>query len=289
MIGSVDLAPNRAIRDHTPAMNGPEHVWALRLFEKSILKQAKYRALVRYVGDTSDKDCLDLGSDNGVISYLLRSRGGRWTSADLTEKAVASIRSLVGTNVHLVDGVHMPFADGSFDRVVVIDLLEHVRDDAGCVAELARILRPGGELVVNTPHAKALGLLRPLRERLGLTDSWHGHVRPGYTLKTLSGLLARDFRVAQASTYSKVFSESLDVALNYAYLRSRGAQAGDPAKGTVVTQAELEKSGRQFRLLGRLYPLLWIWAKLDVLCIGAQGYYLIVKARRTENAVPRAA
>ena len=48
----MDLAPARALRDPVTGMNGPEHAWALRLFEKSILKQAKYRALVRYVGET---------------------------------------------------------------------------------------------------------------------------------------------------------------------------------------------------------------------------------------------
>jgi len=56
----------------------------------------------------------------------------------------------------------------------------------------------------------------------------------------------------------------------------------------VVTQADLASSARQFRLLGRLYPLLWLWAKLDRLCIGARGYYLIVKARRADGNVPRA-
>jgi SAM-dependent methyltransferase len=266
-----------------------EPTWALRLFEKSILKQAKYRALLRYVGDTSDKDCLDLGSDNGVISYLLRSRGGRWTSADLTDKAVASIRSLVGTNVYRIDGETMPFADAAFDRVVVIDLLEHVRDDGRCAAELARILRPDGELVVNTPHAKPFSMLRPLRQRLGLTDEWHGHVRPGYTVDSLRALLEPAFRVEAAATYSKFFSEALDVALNYAYRRSRPPADGDGAKGTVITQQDLEKAARQFRLIARLYPLLWLWAKLDALCVGTRGYYLIVKARRARDIAARAA
>jgi len=258
----------------------PENAWALRLFDKSILKQAKYRALVRQTGDTDDKDCLDLGSDNGVISYLLRTRGGRWTSADLSEKAVASIRSLVGSNVYRIDGARMPFADASFDLVVIIDLLEHVRDDAGCVAEVARILRPGGDLVVNTPHAKPRSLLRIVRNRLGLTDEWHGHVRPGYTRDGLRSLLAGRFVIESSATYSKFFSEALDVALNSVYLRSRGHGAEDGGKGTVVTVADLEKSARQFRLLARFYPLLWLWAKLDFLCVGTQGYYLIVKARK---------
>jgi SAM-dependent methyltransferase len=260
-------------------VNAPENAWALRLFEKSILKQAKFRALVRYAGDTADRDCLDLGSDNGVISYLLRARGGRWTSADLSPKAVASIRSLVGSNVHQVDGVTMPFGDASFDLVVVIDMLEHVRDDARCVAELRRILRPGGELIVNTPHSKPRSLLRRLRNRLGLTDEWHGHVRPGYTLESLRALLGQRFAIAEATTYSKAFSESLDIALNAFHLRRNGADDVDRSKGTVMTAAELERSARQFRMLGRLYPLLWGWSRLDRLWVGASGYYLIVRAK----------
>ena len=261
-------------------MTAPENAWALRLFDRSILKQAKYRAIVGLLGETAGKDCLDLGSDNGVISYLLRGSGGRWKSADLTEQAVTSIRSLVGNEVYRVDGGRMPFADAAFDRVVVIDLLEHVADDAGCMGELHRVLRPGGELVVNTPHAKRWSLMRPVRERLGLTDAWHGHVRPGYTSASLAALMGERFRIEEVSTYSKVFSEALDVALNYAFVRSRGAPEVDRSKGTVVTAADLEKRAKQFRLLGRLYPLLWVWAKLDLLCVGTRGYYLVMKARR---------
>jgi SAM-dependent methyltransferase len=254
--------------------------WALRLFDKSILKQAKYRALLRHTGDFADEDCLDLGSDNGVISYLLRSRGGRWTSADLTEKAVASIRSLVGTNVHRIDGTTLPFADGSFDLVVVIDLLEHVSDDGATMAEIARVLRPGGALVVNTPHDMPRSLMRSVRERVGLTDEWHGHVRPGYTLESLRELLGAAFVIEEHETYSKLFSESLDVALNAVYSRRRGGEGGDGSKGTVITAEDVEKSARQFRLLARLHPLLWLWAKLDALCFAARGFYLVVRARR---------
>ncbi len=261
-------------------MSDPEKAWALRLFDRSILKQAKHRAIVGLLGDTHGKDCLDLGSDNGVISYLLRAGGGRWTSADLTEESVASIRSLVGSDVHRIDGGSMPFADGAFDRVVVVDLLEHVADDTSCMAELHRILRGGGELVVNTPHAKGWSLMRPLRERLGLTDEWHGHVRPGYTSSSLAALLGERFHVERVSTYSKVFSEALDVALNYAFARSQKRDGQDRSKGTVVTAADLEKRAKQFRLLGRLYPLLWVWAKLDLLCVGTRGHYLVMRARK---------
>ena len=59
--------------------------WALALFRKSVLKQRKLAEIERALGPTGDERCLDLGSDNGVISLLLRRSGGRWASADLTQ------------------------------------------------------------------------------------------------------------------------------------------------------------------------------------------------------------
>jgi hypothetical protein len=124
--------------------------------------------------------------------------------------------------------------------------------------------------------------MRRVRDRVGLTDEWHGHLRPGYTLDDLTRLFGDRFTIEASATYSKFFSESLDVALNAVYLRKQGHQenGGDRAKGTVVTAADLEKSARQFRLLARVHPLLSLWAKLDALCFGARGFYLIAKARR---------
>ena len=91
--------------------------WALALFRRSVLKQRKYAEIARALGPTEGLRCLDLGSDNGVVSLLLRRGGGRWASADLTEEAVASIRGLVTSDVHLTDGARLPFADAEFDRV----------------------------------------------------------------------------------------------------------------------------------------------------------------------------
>ncbi len=104
--------------------------WARALFGRSVLKQRKLREIAGMLGAVAPHDrCLDLGSDNGVISLLLRERGGRWTSADLTVEAVSSIRGLVGDDVHHVDGRTLPFADATFDRVAVVDMLEHVTDE----------------------------------------------------------------------------------------------------------------------------------------------------------------
>ena len=249
--------------------------WALALFRRSALKQRKLAEIVDMLGPTDGLVCLDLGSDNGVLSLLLRERGGTWSSGDLTEEAVASIRSLVGQDVYLVHGGQLPFPDGSCDRVVVADMLEHVPDDAAFVAELARITRPGGRLVVNTPHLKRTALRR-LRHLLGQTDEKHGHLRPGYTVAGLRELLAPHFELERQRSYSRFFSEAVDTALNWGMERL-GKKSS--AKGMVVTRDDVTRHRKVLRAYSALYPLVWATTRLDAL-VPASGYMLIASAKR---------
>jgi SAM-dependent methyltransferase len=83
------------------------------------------------------------------------------------------------------DALALPFPDAEFDRVVAAEVLEHIPDDTAAIAELARVLRPGGTIAVTVP--------RWLPERVcwALSDAYHanegGHVR----IYTTSGLVGR--------------------------------------------------------------------------------------------------
>lgn len=265
----------------------PEAGWAVALFNRSVLKQAKYHKIRELLlQDSAGTTSLDIGADNGVISYLLRQRGGRWCSADLDPGAVTSIRQLVGNDVYQLDGSTTPFANSTFDQVVIVDFLEHIPDDRGFIGELARIIKPGGRLVINVPHIKRHSLLNRFRHWIGLTDAWHGHLRPGYTATELSRLLEPEFVIERASTYSRVFSEVVDTALNGVYeaLRRRKHGSTVSQKGTLVTRSDLEKHRKQFFVLSAMYPFLWITARLDALLPFQTGYKLIVQARREEGS-----
>ena len=172
---------------------------------------------------------------------------------------------------------------------MVIDLLEHVHDDRALVGELARVLRPDGRLIVNVPHAKPLAVLRPLRLALGLTDAWHGHVRPGYTLGQLRRLLAPWFTIERHLTYGRFFSELLDILLNFAYRRKQGhGRAAQTHKGTIVTARDVAAMERTFRTYARVYPLLRALASLDAL-VPARGSSLALVARRQSDELRTAA
>jgi SAM-dependent methyltransferase len=252
--------------------------WALALFRRSVLKQKKLAEITALLGPTDGLRCLDLGSDNGVISLLLRRGGGRWASADLAPEAVSSIRDLVETDVHLVSGDRLPFADAEFDRVVVVDMLEHVPDDRAFAAELARVTRPGGRLVVNTPFRRETPLRR-LRHAIGQTDAKHGHLRPGYDAGELRALLSPAFDVTAWHSYSRFFSELVDTGIQWGVERLGKKSA---SKGLVVTGHDLAKHRRLFAAYSIVYPLVWTVSRLDALLPASSGYMLIATAVRHE-------
>jgi glycerol-3-phosphate dehydrogenase len=257
----------------------------LELFGVSVLKQAKWRALAEAVGDTTGLDAADLGSDNGVISWLLRQRGGRWTSADLTEETVESIGRMIGEPAHRLDGPSLPFPDGSLDVVVVVDLLEHLEDDAALLTEIARVLRPGGRAVLNVPRHGAGRLLPAVRHALGLTDAWHGHVHAGYDDARLRDMLPPSLRLASVREYSRSFSHALDTALNWMHVRRSRGRAIATAKGVVVTGGSLDARGA--RLLRRAYPLMRAFVAMDALLPLARGYMMLATLERTEERTAR--
>ena len=73
------------------------------------------------------------------------------------------------------DATRLPFADGSFDRVIASEVLEHIPDDTAAMRELARVLRPGGAMAVTVPRCV------PEAVNWALSDEYHdtpgGHVR----------------------------------------------------------------------------------------------------------------
>lgn len=254
--------------------------WALKLFHASPLKRRKLRKILAMIDSPEGKRSLDIGSDNGVISMLLRQKGGEWASADLIPETVESIRGLVQTEVYQIDGRSMPFADRWFDQVIIVDFLEHIETDVACARELARILKPGGTLVVNVPNPGE-GLIRRLRFALGQTDAAHGHLRPGYSLSALQQLLAPEFEIERSEPYSRFFSEFVDTVITGALDLLKGAHRGQ--KGNVVRGEDLKKLSKSFKLFRIISPFLSFFVWLDELFPFLHGNLLIIRARRRQE------
>jgi SAM-dependent methyltransferase len=255
--------------------------WQVRLFKKSLTKQAKFKTLQRELSPTEGKVCLDVGGDNGVIPYMLRRNGGRWISADSSTKALASMRDLFGEEqVVQIEGAELPFEDKIFDTIVVIDYLEHVRDDALFLKECHRCLKSNGELLIHVPHVKSFSVIRGLRQLLKLTDEKQGHVRPGYRLSDLHTISKNGFDIVESQPYSGFCVEFIDTWLQVA-AGSGTSHSTSPSesKGLVLDQQELRKFAKLYRIHSILYPFQKIANALDSLFQFTNNHHLVIKAK----------
>ena len=89
---------------------------------------------------------LDLGCGDGQISRLLAGRGARVVGIDPTWNQIRVAHERGGGATYARSGAAaLPFADGSFDAVVACLVFEHIDDVDAAIAEVARVLRPGGQ------------------------------------------------------------------------------------------------------------------------------------------------
>lgn len=116
---------------------------------------------------------LDLGCAFGFGTKLLARRYqtfGHDLSASYIERARRNVPDATFT---LGPADAVPYPDASFDGVVLLDVMEHVPDDRAVVDEIARLLRPGGRLVLSVPN-------RGLMARLDSLNVYERLARPGW-------------------------------------------------------------------------------------------------------------
>ena len=100
---------------------------------------------------------LDLGSAGGAVTHFLSTFGCDATGVDAEPRAVELAATLFPQlRFEVADVAALPFPDGSFDKAVAADLVEHLEEEpfAAMLAEAARVLVPGGTITIYTPNAR---------------------------------------------------------------------------------------------------------------------------------------
>jgi SAM-dependent methyltransferase len=147
---------------------------------------------VRYdrLGLRAGDRLLDLGAGFGRHAFEAARRGAVVTALDHSADELVSVRNTFAAmaeageitgdrfgGVLRGDATRLPFPTGSFRHVIVSEVLEHIQDDVGALAEITRVLAPGGTLAATVPT------WLPEKINWMLSDDYHapvavgGHVR----------------------------------------------------------------------------------------------------------------
>lgn len=261
--------------------------WQLKMFGKSLKKRQKVRLLLDMLGPLTEERCLLVtnGDNNGAMNYHFRAAGGRWLWGELEQQAIPEMEEFLGQPVKCVSPEAWPFEDAAFDRVVMIDVHEHLTNVGPVNLELARVLAPGGMAVVTTPNGNTHLPVAVLKRWLGMGPSSYGHVVQGYDAPQLESMLREAGLDPEGrGAYARFFTELAELVINFGYVKILCRKKGGPSvrEGTIAptTEEQLRSIRKTYRVYSLIYPLVRLFSALDVMVLGTGGYAVAVAVRK---------
>lgn len=106
-------------------------------------------------GDLAGKRLLEVGSGRGLLLHRLQQAGARAVGIDANPEAT---RASVAANSVTASAHDLPFDDASFDGIVSVHTIEHLPKIDDALAEMVRVVRPGGRILVIYPAEPVQGI-----------------------------------------------------------------------------------------------------------------------------------
>lgn len=115
----------------------------------------------------SPQTVLDLGCGEGKSASFFHQHapGARWIGVDIEDSVEVRLRTRTGAEFMAYDGIHIPLDDNAMDLIFCRQVFEHVRYPEPLLAQIHRVLKPGGRLILSA----------------SFLEPYHSHSRFGYT------------------------------------------------------------------------------------------------------------
>lgn len=265
--GYLDLRPAASFTEQTKYLDAALHADARHESVSPPLLQAgvRQRMLRKLLRPTAGDLIVDLGCGSGRSLVWNRDSGAHLVGIDVAPYFAAE--AIAGSDLVLGDLRRLPFADGAFSKGYALDVFEHLSREAlvEVLAEIARVIRPGGRVFVyshvrkNSPLAAGLRLINRIAaalERVGLVDLRQerlrksDHVNPLADVPDLERTVsAAGFRIAEIRYYTPLVGASVENILMRVAERTIARRAARrAAAATASTGGDDERASREARL-----------------------------------------
>ncbi|MBU1661135.1 MAG: class I SAM-dependent methyltransferase, partial [Chloroflexi bacterium] len=155
-----------------PPMTILDHFGILAPLYDRIFKPVEQEWLWKLLDLPVSGALLDAGGGTGRISQFMRDKAAPVVVADLSCEMLRQANAKVGLQTTCSHTEKLPFSDATFERVIMVDALHHVCNQAETARELWRILKPGGRLVIEEPDVRTFAVkILAVAEKLALMRS----------------------------------------------------------------------------------------------------------------------
>lgn len=151
----------------------PGHFKLLAPFYERFIKPQEPENILSHLGLTqASGTVLDAGGGTGRVAQYFVGKAERVVVADQTFEMLQEVRKKNGLEAVCSLTEEMPFEDGHFCCIVMVDALHHVADQAATIRELWRMVKPGGRVIIEEPDIRRFSVkVLALAEKLALMRS----------------------------------------------------------------------------------------------------------------------
>jgi ubiquinone/menaquinone biosynthesis C-methylase UbiE len=151
---------------------GFDHFDLLAPIYERVIRRVNLEPLLELLALESTHRLLDLGGGTGRVSSGMSGMVERVVLTDVSWGMMREANGKPGVKPVNAHAERLPFPEGSFDRILMVDAFHHVCDQEESVGEMMRVLAPGGRLVVEEPNIEnGMVKLVALAEKLALMRS----------------------------------------------------------------------------------------------------------------------
>lgn len=187
---------------------------------KKYFYTSRFQKIIKALDPKSGEKVLDLGCGSGVYSKYIVEKGGLLTAVDLSKGYLVRTKNIVGMAKSAVfveaDAENLPLLGNSFDKALCTEVIEHTQSPEKAIEELARVLKPGGYLVISTPSKYSPMNVAYSLKRIVRRFTFNEHLHE-YTPNGLIDILRSRFEVERILFSNFLFPYPLDKIASVAF------------------------------------------------------------------------
>jgi 2-polyprenyl-3-methyl-5-hydroxy-6-metoxy-1,4-benzoquinol methylase len=164
-------------------------IWTEQSKDDRVLAESRFQRVMEMLDRRRPGTLLDIACGPGLLGGVMARRGWNVVGVELAEPLAKAARERITPVCADVGTAGLPFAPERFDVAFAGEIIEHIVDTDGFLAEMRRVVRPGGAVIITTPNLASFE--NRVRLLLGRYPKWvefrgggEGHVR-AYTAATL--------------------------------------------------------------------------------------------------------